>query len=223
MKLRKKALRYSNKTTISQVCHSERSEESRSWGLIETLRSAQGDTRDVLLECQNYLTATNLIKVLVAGISLVLLFVTPSLGAELDQRPAEPGEWGYRPAAGLVSQVNPPSFSWRPQSGLTWEIQCAADTAFNKIEYRAGDLEFNVHCPPRTFEPGTYTWRYRGKGKDGVKSNWSTARTFTIAADASAMPLPARDELIARIPKAIRDCSCGRRISISCASWRGAK
>ena len=149
----------------------------------------------------NYSTTTNLINVHAAVFSLVLLCVAPGLGAELDQRPAEPGEWGYRPAAGSVSQVNPPSFSWRPQAGLKWEIQCADDAAFEKIEYRADDLQFNVHCPPWTFKPGTYSWRYRGKDKNGVKSNWSTARTFTIAGDASTMPLPVRDELIARIPK----------------------
>jgi len=84
----------------------------------------------------SYSTTINLIKVLAAGIFLVLLFAVTGLGADLDQRPAEPGEWGYRPAAGSVSQVNPPSFSWRPQTGVTWEIQCAADTEFNKIEYR---------------------------------------------------------------------------------------
>jgi len=151
----------------------------------------------------SYSTTRNLINVLAAGLSLVLLCVAPGLGAELklDQRPAEPGEWDYHPAAGSVSQVNPPSFSWRPQTGLAWEIQCSNDAEFEKIEYRAGDLEFNVHCPPRTFEPGIYTWRYRGKDKNGTYTNWSTARTFTIAADASAMPLPARQELIARIPK----------------------
>jgi len=95
----------------------------------------------------SYSTTMNLINVLAAGISLVLLCVAPGLGAELklDQRPAEPGEWGYRPAAGSISQVNPPSFSWRPQAGLTWDIQCAGDAEFKKIEYRAGDLEFNVH------------------------------------------------------------------------------
>ena len=151
----------------------------------------------------SYLTTTNFVNVLVAGISLVLLCVASAPGGELelDQRPAEPGRWGYRPAAGSVSKVNPPSFSWRPQDGLTWEIQCSNDAAFEKIEYRAEDLEFNVHCPPRTFEPGTYTWRYRGKDKNGRYTNWAKARTFTIAGDASSMPLPARDELIARIPK----------------------
>ena len=93
-------------------------------------------------------TTTNLINVHAAVISFVLLFTAPVLGAELvlNDRPAEPGEWGYRPTAGSVSQVNPPSFSWRPQAGLTWEIQCSNDAEFKKIEYRADGLEFNVHC-----------------------------------------------------------------------------
>ena len=37
-----------NKTTVSGVCHSERSEESRSGGVVETLRFAQGDRGKVL-------------------------------------------------------------------------------------------------------------------------------------------------------------------------------
>jgi hypothetical protein len=119
----------------------------------------------------------------------------------LDERPVEPGEWGYRPAAGDVSLVNPPSFSWRPQTGMKWEIQCPEDAEFEKIEYKVSGVEFNVHCPPRTFEPGTYTWRYRGRDNKGRLTNWSKSRKFTIANDAKAMPLPARDELIARIPK----------------------
>jgi len=136
---------------------------------------------------------------------LVLLFTISVLAVQpmlkLDERPAETSEWGYRPGDGVVSQVNPPSFSWRPQKGLTWEIECASDTQFKNIEYRATNLEFNVHCPPRTFKLGTYTWRYRGKDQKGQFTNWSQPRTFTIASDAVAMPLPIRDELIARIPK----------------------
>jgi len=132
----------------------------------------------------------------------VFLFVAPVPAAELelDERPAEPGEWGYRPSGGDISQVNPPSFSWRPQSGLTWEIQCARDTAFKEIVYRAEGLEFNVHCPAKTLKSGTYTWRYRGKDRRGNYTNWSQVRTFTIANDAVAMPLPPRSELFSRIP-----------------------
>ncbi len=136
---------------------------------------------------------------------LVLLLNVPGLATgrelKLDERPAEPGEWGYRPAAGAVSQVNPPSFSWRPQKGLRWEIECARGTRFNDIEYRVKNLEFNVHCPPRTFKPETYTWRYRGKDKKGRYTNWSQPRTFSIASDAADMPLPAHKDLIGRIPK----------------------
>ncbi|MBN2594878.1 MAG: DUF4962 domain-containing protein [Sedimentisphaerales bacterium] len=142
----------------------------------------------------------NLIVILLMLLMLTAASVQGQI-VKLDERPAEPGEWGYRPADGSVSQVNPPSFSWRPQAGLTWEIQCARGAEFNKIEYQVSGVEFNVHCPPRSFIPGTYTWRYRGKETSGQYTSWSRSRTFTIANDAAKMPLPAHDELIARIPK----------------------
>jgi hypothetical protein len=53
----------------------------------------------------------------------------------------------------------------------------------------------------RTFGPGSYVWRYRGKDKEGRYSDWSKARTFTIADSAVQMPMPSRRELITRIPK----------------------
>ena len=77
------------------------------------------------------------LKVLAAVIALVVLLVVPGLAAveylTLDERPAVGGEWGYRPAEGAVSAVNPPSFSWRPQKGMTWEIECARDPKFRKV------------------------------------------------------------------------------------------
>ena len=121
-------------------------------------------------------------------------------GATLDERPAEPGEWGYRPEDDATVATNPPSFSWRPQGGLTWEIDCRP-TAESNWRYTVSGLTFNVHCPPRTFPAGTYRWRYRGLDADGKPTSWSRARTFTIPADAVAMPMPPREELLARIPK----------------------
>ena len=143
-------------------------------------------------------------RILVVVLLGVLSFLPEVVIAEelvLDETPARGEEWGYRPADGVVSEVNPPSFSWRPQKGLTWELECALDTKFEKIEYRAENLQFNVHCPPRVFNPGTYTWRYRGKDQKERFTNCSQPRTFTIAKNAVAMPLPPRDELIARISK----------------------
>jgi len=136
----------------------------------------------------------------------VLLLSLPCLafGAplKLDESPARESEWGYRPAEDAVCDVNPPGFSWRPQRGIvSWEIECGRGAGFDAIEYRAEKIEYNVHCPPRTFPPGTYTWRYRGTDASGNTTVWSRPRTFSIAADARAMPMPPRAELIDRIPK----------------------
>ena len=120
----------------------------------------------------------------------------------LDESPAVEGEWGYRPADGSVSHVNPPSFAWRLTEGMTWDIEVARDRDFSTVEYRAEGIEFIVHCPPRIFPPGEYTWRYRGRDTTGNRTNWSAPRTFSIASDAAEMPLPPRDELMARIPAA---------------------
>jgi hypothetical protein len=95
-------------------------------------------------------------RILLAAV-VVAVLGEASLGElKLDERDAGAEEWGYRPAAGSVSNVNPPSFSWRPVKGLTWEVQCAGDAEFKKIEYRTSDLEFNVHCPDRLMKPGGY-------------------------------------------------------------------
>ncbi len=131
---------------------------------------------------------------------LLILTTTPAGATALDESPAAEGEWGRRPAEGALSNVTPPSFSWRPQDGLEWEIEVARDASFAAIEYRARDIVFNVHCPPRVFPPGVYSWRYRGRSPDGSTTNWSAPHTFSISSDASEMPLPPRDELLGRIP-----------------------
>jgi hypothetical protein len=136
------------------------------------------------------------------NVLLLLLLVSGLSAAELtlDEKPAVGGEWGYRPADGTVSAVNPPSFSWRPQKGLTWEVECQDKTLKQNV-YSAKDVEFNVCCPSKPFKPGTYMWRYRGKDEKGRYTNFSKVRTFTIARDAAILPMPEREELLSRIPK----------------------
>jgi hypothetical protein len=144
------------------------------------------------------------LKIITAVNVLVLLLLVSDLAAAemvLDEKPAGGGEWGYRPGEGTVSAVNPPSFSWRPQKGLTWEIECASDVKFKNMDYRVDGLKFNLHCPPRVLKEGKYTWRYRGKDEKGQYTNWSRARTFTIAKDAASMPMPVREGLLSQIPK----------------------
>ena len=135
---------------------------------------------------------------------MLLMLFTAQVSARdlvLDESPAAGGEWGYRPAPGDISMVNPPSFSWRPQDGLVWEVECSADTSFSNITYKSFDIFYNVHCPSTVFTPGTYAWRYRGKDAQGYYTNWSEPRTFSVSPDAAEMPLPEMNDLIARIPK----------------------
>ncbi|MHC4181399.1 MAG: DUF4962 domain-containing protein, partial [Planctomycetota bacterium] len=142
----------------------------------------------------------------IATICVMLLQLTASaaMAAELklDETAAGDEEWGYRPAAECVSQNTPPSFCWRPQSRVVaWELQCARGEGGKDVEYRAAGIQWNVHCPPRALPPGVYTWRYRGVDREGNKTNWSRARTFTISDRAVQMPMPPRKELLGRIPE----------------------
>lgn len=119
---------------------------------------------------------------------------------QLDESPATDEQWGYRPSEGFASETSPPSFSWRPQAGIaSWEIECRSRDD-SEFEYRADSIEFNVHCPDRSFPSGSYAWRYRGVDKDLGATGWSKERSFTIAEDAVPLPLPRRAELLSRIP-----------------------
>ncbi|MCK4298589.1 MAG: DUF4962 domain-containing protein, partial [Planctomycetes bacterium] len=120
----------------------------------------------------------------------------------MDDTPAGPGQWGFRPAEGEESPVNPPGFVWRLQEGaVTYELQCARDPSFGKPEYRAEGITYNCHCPPTAFEEGTWHWRFRFTDSNGQQSEWSQRRSFTIGTDAIEFPMPTRKELLGRIPR----------------------
>jgi len=147
--------------------------------------------------------------------TMVLLSERPSVfGAEssrraakppaLDERPAEEGTWGYRPEEGSTVEVTPPAFSWRPMREIaSWQLECARGDRFEEAQvvYRRKCIEWNVHCPPQTFPPGRYVWRYRGVDRSGRTTAWSRPRRFLIAQGAAELPLPPREELLARVPK----------------------
>jgi hypothetical protein len=135
---------------------------------------------------------------------LIGTMVAQAAPPKLDESPAESDQWGYRPASGTQSATNPPGFSWRPQRGITsWELQILAvgNDQDHREVYRADELTMNVHCPPRTLPPGDYRWRYRGRDKSGAATNWSQSRDFTLPDSAVALPMPPRDELLARVPE----------------------
>jgi len=127
----------------------------------------------------------------------------PAMGAPLavDDSPGGAGEWGLRPADGATSATTPAAFTWRPQAGATaYELQCARSADFATVAYECASIEYNCHCPPTPFEPGTWYWRFRYRDAKDIASPWSRTRSFTVPAEAVVLPMPSRAEAIGRIP-----------------------
>ncbi|MGI6455062.1 MAG: DUF4962 domain-containing protein [bacterium] len=120
----------------------------------------------------------------------------------MNNQPAGPEEWGFRPLDQSTIDVTPPGFVWRPQGNdVRYQLQCARDEQFEQIVYEKKDLVYFVHTPPEVFPAGKYYWRFRFTAQDGKQSQWSQIRSFIIAENASELPLPEKEDLIARIPK----------------------
>ena len=120
----------------------------------------------------------------------------------VDERPAEPGEWGFRPAEGSDSPVNPPGFVWRPQKNAArYLLQVSSSADFGHIAYERTDLAMAVHCPPNVLEAGEWYWRFAYETQDGQRSDWSQSRRFRIPTDAKPFPMPEQEEMIGRIPQ----------------------
>ncbi len=119
----------------------------------------------------------------------------------IDERPAGPGEWGFRPE-NVTTEETPPAFVWRAQeNAASYDIQCAQAAYFSKIAYEAKGVTYTVHRAAEVFEPGQWYWRFRFADGCGQVSDWSSGRAFVIAQNARALPLPKRSALMGRIPK----------------------
>ncbi|MBU0474339.1 MAG: DUF4962 domain-containing protein [Bacteroidetes bacterium] len=140
------------------------------------------------------------IFVILTTFSLFACSQMMSSNVKLDETPANEKEWGFHPSEGSISDFNPPSFSWRPQKEIiSWELECESNTESFKYVYN--NIDMNVHCPSKIFPIGGYSWRYRGVDSSGGKTDWSITRKFNINNNAVKMPMPSKEELIARVPK----------------------
>lgn len=138
-----------------------------------------------------------------AILSATLASVCLHAGAwELQERPAAGGEWGCRPDDGAIAAINPPSFTWRPENdAMAYDLEVAADSAFEQIVYAVDGTVWSAHCPDRVLPPGAYYWRYRGRNAEDVPSAWSSVRRFTVPEGLTSFPMPALDDLAGRIPE----------------------
>lgn len=135
--------------------------------------------------------------------ALLLAFAAGSYAESivLDESPAKANEWGYRPADGATSELNPPGFSWRPTKGAEkYELQISPAKNFSRIAYETKDARWSAYCPPVVLAPDTYFWRYRAIGREGGVSNWSRVRSFTVTDKSIPFPKPAPKDFAAHIP-----------------------
>jgi hypothetical protein len=133
-------------------------------------------------------------------IAATLVFASLAFAQNPDRAP-RPEEWGYRPAENDAVAVNPPAFSWVSDGNkYRFDLQWSKSADFAGA-VTVEKLPWSVYTHNRAFAPGAYHWRYRIIRPDGTVSSWSSARRFTVPADAIEFPQPSMDELRARIPK----------------------
>lgn len=132
--------------------------------------------------------------------TLVLTFAATAV--TLDESPAKPEEWGYRPAEEFPAEVNPPGFSWRPvEDAASYLLEIATDEGFGDVIYRASSA-WSAHGIAEVLPTETpLYWRYAARDAHGGQSDWSQSRRFTIAADAVAFPRPPQDTMLKMIPE----------------------
>ncbi|MBL8232706.1 MAG: DUF4962 domain-containing protein [Bryobacterales bacterium] len=110
-------------------------------------------------------------------------------------------EWGYRPADGSTSAVNPPSLTWvHEKAASSYTLQWSATPDFGK-PVTISRLRWTVYTHHETLAAGEYYWRYRIHGASGEASAWSRARRFRVTAEAVAFPQPTLAQLKTRIRK----------------------
>ena len=122
-------------------------------------------------------------------------------GRPPDERPAAPGEFGFRPEDGSTSLRNPPAFVWRPQEkAATYDLELAPSDSFASGALSVTGLTWNAHCPTQSLASGLWHWRFRFVDAKGATSDWSTVRRVTIDPRAVRFPLPPRETVLARVP-----------------------
>lgn len=139
---------------------------------------------------------------LYAGACAAVLTLTSFAALPLDQRPAKPDEWGYRPADGAVAVLNPPSFTWvAPANAATYAVQWSSEREFRPATTTTVDgVAWPTYTHHEALPAGTYFWRYRATDAKGGVTVWSTARRVEVPASVATLPMPTVAQQRANVP-----------------------
>jgi hypothetical protein len=138
-----------------------------------------------------------------AALAAVWLSFSGFAAVPLDQRPAKPDEWGYRPVDGAVVRLNPPTFTWiAPANAVTYDVQWANDRMFPLSGTTTVEaVSWPTYTHEAALKPGAYFWRYRMADKAGTKSEWSVIRRVDVPADAAMLAMPTVAQQRAKVPQ----------------------
>ena len=119
---------------------------------------------------------------------------------DVDNRPARPDEWGYRPADGSTAVMNPPSFTWvHDKRAVSYEVQWARTQDFADAA-TAKNVPWCVYTHHTPLEPGTWYWRYRFTASKEETSKWSAVRSVKVTSESMLFPMPTRAQQRERLP-----------------------
>ena len=121
----------------------------------------------------------------------------------IDPAKAPKLELRLRPQQGQTVAQNPPDLAWPPCSDAeSYVLRLSQNKALPDGQTISIDkLELNLYNHYETLGTGQWWWRYGAADKDGAIVSWSPIMSFTVPADATALPLPEIEELRARVPK----------------------
>ena len=111
-------------------------------------------------------------------------------------------ELGFLPEDGAEVNVNPPPLVWLPTTGATgYIVELSRDITFpaGKTERITG-IELPLYTHSRVLEPGTWYWRYWAESNRGLVGP-SQVRSFVVPEGVTELPLPPKEEWLARIPR----------------------
>lgn len=111
-------------------------------------------------------------------------------------------ELGFLPADGSLVNVNPPPLVWLPAPrAMSYTIELSRDSTFpaGAVERITG-VELPIYTHSRVLEPGTWYWRYWADSDEGLVGP-SQVRSFVVREGLTELPLPPKEEWLARIPR----------------------
>ena len=131
----------------------------------------------------------------------VFVSVAPAFAFEADTSPQPATHPPLSPADGAVAITNPPSMIWRvDERAATYAVEMCQGRRFDRDVIRVDGIDMPFYNHSATLADGTWYWRYFVIAPGGERSEPSPVRSFVIAAESIALPVPATQDILAHMP-----------------------